>query len=821
MIRARVVFFAAALVAAGATPGLKEHFGFVPGDDYKLAGYEQITGWFRKLEATGRVKLEEFGRTSEGRPMYAAFISDEANLRGLDRYRAISRRLALGEAAPEEARRLAAEGKAIVWIDSGLHATEVAPAQHAPLLALRVATEHSAEMERIRRNVILIQVPVLNPDGLEMVTEWYRRNLGTQHELAPLPWLYQKYAGHDNNRDYFMLNLPETRAVTRMLFREWFPQIVYNQHQTAPFPARIYVPPYAEPLNPNIPAAVMEGITRIGAAMRERFAREDKPGAISHVNFDGWWNGGLRSVPAFHNMHGILTETAGYYYATPHEYKPQDLPERFSNGMPARQPGIFYSRPWAGGKWSLRDAVEYMLTADMAILDLAAAEPDRLLFKAWEMARAQMEAGTRGGPFAYVVPPDQWDSWSAAEMLERLQAAGIEVRRARRAFLSYPAGTWVLPAAQPFRAYLMDLMEPQRYPDIRQGGSAARPYDVTGWTLPMQMGVRVERVDEPFEAALEHAGEIHAPEPSLDQRENSSFLAIAALLEKGARVRRSADGAILTETSPGFNDAAWELRRPRVAVYEPWGGNADSGWTQWLLDRFRVPYTVVKNADIRAGGLADRFDVLIFASQRPESIMNGARYGEITVRRRDATPEPNFVQREEFTGGIGIDGLARVEEFVAAGGTLLAFAAATDLPVQNFPLPVRNTSGDGQRFECPGSIVRVTVDASNPIAFGMPKDAMAFSTGGFAFESTLLPEFNRGDCEVRVVVRYANENLLASGWASGERAAAGKGALVEARHGKGRVLLYAFRPQFRGQPFGTFKLVLNAVYMAAAKPVER
>ncbi len=251
----------------------------------------------------------------------------------------------MGEASPDEARRLAGEGKAVVWIDSGLHASEVAPSQHAPDLAWRMVAGEDEETARIRDHVILLQIPCLNPDGLDWIVEWYRKNLGTPHELAPLPRLYQKYAGHDNNRDWFMMNLEETRHVSRLLFQEWFPQIVYNQHQSPAFPARIFIPPYAEPLNPNIPAPVMQGINVIGSAMAERFARENKPGVLSYFGFDGWWNGGLRSVPAFHNMHGILTETAAAGYASVRDYKPNELPERFANGVSTREPSIFYQRP--------------------------------------------------------------------------------------------------------------------------------------------------------------------------------------------------------------------------------------------------------------------------------------------------------------------------------------------------------------------------------------------------------------------------------------------------------------------------------------------
>jgi hypothetical protein len=824
--------FILTLFAAGwalaAVPAPREHFGFDPGDDYKLADYGQLVAYFRKLAAASdRIRVVEFGRSSMGRPMVAAFISDAENLRRLERYREISRRLALGEASEEEARRLAAEGKAIVWIDSGLHATETAPSQHAPHLAWRLVTGESEEVRRIRRNVILLQIPCINPDGLDMVAEWYRRNVGTPHENARLPWLYQKYAGHDNNRDYFMFNLEETRHVGRLLFHEWFPQIVYNQHQSPPFPARIFVPPHAEPLNPNIPAAVAEGVTLIGAVMKERFARENKAGVISYLSFDGWWNGGLRTAPLFHNMHGILTETAGYAYATPRTYDPKDFPERFANGIPTRTPSIFYPKPWMGGRWSLRDAIEYILTADFAVLDFAATRSSDLLLKAWQMAREAVQEGSKGKPYAYVVPTEQWDASSALEMLERLRLGGLRIHRARRDFEAqgkkYPAGSWVLLAAQPFRAYLVDLMEPQKFPEIRAGdasGPVRRPYDVAGWTLPLSMGVRVDRVDEPFQAELEEVTTLPKPEEVLDARQNLSFRTLAGLLEKGRRVWRAADGSLMVEGQGSSGSAArWEIRRPRVALYEPWTANIDTGWTQWLLDYYRVPYELVHNEDVQRGGLGKRFDALILASQSATSILHGIRYSE-DPSGREARAEPRAIQRPEYTGGIGVRGLAAIEEFVQQGGTLIVFDAASELPVEYFPLPLRNAVRPGAgAFQCPGSLLRITVDTAHPLAAGMPEEAVAFVIGGQAWDVTLPAEYNRGERETRVVARYAKERLLASGWVSGERQVLGKAALIEARYGRGRVVAFGFRPQFRGQTFGTFKFVLNAIYLSAARDV--
>jgi hypothetical protein len=682
-------------------------------------------------------------------------------------------------------------------------------------LAYKMVADESEEVRRIRDRVILINVPVINPDGHDMIAHWYRKNVGTPYEEAPLPELYQKYSGHDNNRDWYMFNLDETRHTGKLLFAEYFPQIMYNQHQAPAFPARIFVPPYAEPLNPMIPPAVMEGINMIGSAMRERFAREGKGGVLSYLQFDGWWNGGLRSAPAFHNMHGILTETAMQPYAVPREYKLSDLPDRFSNGIPTKHPTIFYS-PWLGGRWGARDAIEYMLTADFAILNLAASMPDHWIYKAWDLARKNMEAGGTQPPFAYVVPPDQWDAWTANEMLRRLQMGGIEVKRAsspvRVGDRTYPAGSYVMLAGQAFRSYLVDLMEPQTYPELRSGttGPTKRPYDVAGWTLPMQMGVRVERINDRFDtSALTAMNQVPEASWQLDAKSNSSYLKLAEMLKAGRKAGWSADGRIVTE------NYAWELRTPRVALYEPNTANMDLGWTQWLLDTFKVEHAILHNADVQKGGLKERFDTILLAQQTVDSILHGLRAEPVSGRGGEdgdmANPNRGRpLPRPEQIGGIGTQGLAALDAFVKEGGTLIALSSAAELPMQFLPIPVRAVSrGTEGGFYSPGSLLRATVDTTHPIAFGMPKDAIVFSSGG--------PVMDPVGPGARSVVNFARRDLLASGWLSGERAVLGRSILVEAAHGKGRVLLYGFRVQHRGQPFGTFKLLLNALYLGSAR----
>ncbi len=815
----------------GATvPTPLEHFGFDPGDDYKLANYSQITSYFEKLShASERLRWVEFGKTSMGKPMYAAFISSPENLNNLDEYRENNRKLALGLVTDGEAKKLAEKGKVFVWIDSGLHASEVAPSQQAPQLAYRLVTEESEEIKAIRRNTIVIQIPCINPDGLDLVADWYRSNVGTPFDGASMPWLYQKYAGHDNNRDWFMLNLEETRNVTKLLFQTWYPQIVYNQHQAPPFPARIFVPPYAEPLNPNIPASVMEGINQIGSAIKDRFARENMPGAISYWGFDGWWNGGLRSVPAFHNMHGILTETAGDRYATPVDYKESDFHARFDNGLPTKEPTIFYERPWKGGRWTLHDAVRYMLTADMAILDLASDRSSDFLYKAYAAAKAEIHLGETTQPFAYAIPEKQWDSTAMYELLTRLQLAGIEIERLTAPVQAdghaLPAGTFLIKAAQPFRGYLVDLMEAQKYPDIRSSanGGVKRPYDIAGWTLPMQMGVDVVRIAEPAAVKAEPVNEIPAVAVERDHRDGSFFTQMADLLEQRKALRWTNDGRLLVEgesAASEFNGAPYGIRAPRVGVYLSWMANIDAGWTEWLLDHEHVAHAALHNADLQHGDLNEKFDSIILPAQAADAMLHGYREGQRAERQTDGPP---ILQRPEYTGGLGLAGLTKLEEFVRTGGWLITFDQAGELPVSGLGLPVRlllhptaeNETATG--YYCPGSILRATFETKSPIAFGMPANAYVFSSGGQAYENLLLPEFNKGEREVRTIGKYAASNVLASGFLSGEPMVAGKPLLMDVRLGKGHILLFGFRPQFRGQSWGTFRLVMNAVYLASAQ----
>ncbi len=840
--------------SAAAVPHPATVFGFQPGEDYKLADYTQLLTYYRQLAAASeRVQMIEIGRTAQDKPLVLLFISTEENLRQLERWRSISERLARArDLADAEARQLAREGKAIVWIDAGLHSTEVAHAQHAPLLAYHMATDESEETQRIREDVILLLMPQMNPDGHDIVVNWYRQNLGTPYETTRPPNLYHEYVDHDINRDWFMITQEESKAVARMLYNQWYPQIIFNHHQTAPFPARIFIPPFADPVNPNIPPLVVRGTNLVGDHMAKRFEAEGMSGVVARMGFDMWWNGGMRTAPYFHNMIGILSEV-GHASATPAYHEPSELPETFGRGtqmISSRDPSVFYANPWPGGWARLGDAVRYHMVASLGTLDIASRLREEWLYNIYQMGRAAIRVGEQGGPFAYVVPREQWDAGEAVELVNVLRRGGVEVHRATSSFVAdgqrYPAGSYVAFAGQAFRAHLVDLMERQVYPDRRlyPDGPPEPPYDLAGWTLPFQMGVRVHRVEAPFRADVE-AVEVAPPPPGriagnarwgylLSPRSNASRTAANRLLEVGEVVsmadaafsvgrQRYEAGTLVVqrgaETAGRVETLARELgleftgitaqprvarrplRAPRVGLYRSWEVNIDEGWMRWTLEQYGFPVRTLRDADIRGGDLSG-LDVIILPAQPAGSLLQGHEPGSMP---------------EEYVGGLGAEGVAALRRFVEGGGRLVAIDGSTDFAIEQLELPVRNVVQDipAQQFFIPGSLLRIHIDRSHPLAYGLPEEAAANFVTRRGSQSRAFEL--RDPAAAEVIARWAQEEILMSGWALGaDEHLAGRPAMLRVPLGAGDVVLIGFRPQFRAQPRGTFKLLFNPIHDATA-----
>jgi hypothetical protein len=842
--------------------------GWEPGADYRLTNSQQILEYFAALDvASDRIEVVEIGKSVEGRAVIMAIISSAENLRNRERYREISRRLALArDVTDEEARTLSREGKAVVWIDHGLHATEVAHGEAGMVLAHHLVSSEDHEVRRIRENAIVLLPPMLNPDGHERVLAWYGRNLGTAFERTTPPFIDHPYVGHENNRDAFQISTPEIEAATRVMWHEWIPQIVVNHHQGGPFPSRIFIPPHQEPLNPNIHPLVSTGMNVVGSHMATRFARENKPGAVSRISYTLWWNGGVRGAAYFHNQIGILTEinTGRARWASPAYEDPASLPANFGSsarpiGMTADEPSLFYPYPWKGGWWRLKDQVDYVVTASMGAADIGARLSEDWLYNIYQMGRDGIRAGRAGAPYAFVIPPaDQWDRGAAIELVNLLQRGAVEVHRATSSFSTggntYPAGSFVAFTAQAFRPHLVDLMEPQEHPDLRShdGGPPIPPYDQAAWTVPMGMGVRVARIVEPFEVNVELAtgpvelqGTVEGRGPVflLTAAHNASFEAVNRLWTAGLDVsranapfdavgRRWPAGTFVVRTEAnqltavarasgvefvgiGQTDVdAASVRRPRVGLYRSYvvnDHNPDEGWTRWIFERYGFEYEALEDPEVRTGDLS-RFDAIILPDP-------GRGVNDLLQGHAPGTMPP------EFTGGLGAEGAANLKRFVAQGGRLIALDRASAFAVAQFGLPIRNAVSTVPTSDLfiPGSFLRAEIDASHPLAYGMPTEAavMYYRRRGAAHMAfDIIEPASTGDqrtsANVEVAARFAAQDVLMSGWELGaDRYLARTPALVQVPVGDGNVVLMNFRPQFRDQVRGTFKFLFNAVVGAA------
>ena len=855
-----VLLALASVVPAQTIPTPESVLGFEVGADFHLASYDESIAYFKRLDdASDRLKLVQVGETSEGRPFYVALVSSSENLANLERYREISLRLAHPDGlTDEEARALAREGKAIVHIDGAVHATEVACAQHTIQLAYNLLTgDGDPEIENILKNVIFLLWPTLNPDGQNMVVDWYRENVGTAYEVSPLPRLYQKYVGHDNNRDAYMLNMVESRVVART-WLEWEPQIIYTQHQRAPFPTRIWLPPFAEPIGSRVHPLMSRTVNSIGMLMAQGLEERGQIGA-THMGtgFDAWYPGYVDYLPMLRNAAAFWTETALYRYATPHFYTVDDFPDE----RRALRSESLYPSPWRGGWWRLRDAVDYMLTASTATLDFAAKFKDDLIYNRYQAGRDTIRKYETEPPYAYFIPEGGSDPVAPVELLRRLAFTGLRVYRLDQAVeqdgRTHPAGTWVVPMNQEFGELARQVLEVQTYPDLREfpEGPPEQPYDAAGWTLPYQMGVRSVEARSPLSEKVRQAmelaggttadwsegelardaavfdsvpgvgfdthpvaagivpppGELRGSGPAiaLPASQNNAYRAVNAAWRDGGRVALDDSGRfIITGTSGDFVDrlalqgertraSGTEVTRPRVGLYRPFSPSMDEGWTRWLLEQYGFDFVNVRDADFSADSLGERFDVIVLAENGRRSIVEGFPEGTVPPR---------------YAGGLGASGVRALDAFVRGGGTLVCLNRASTFAIDELNLPVKDVVAELERdqFFASGSILEVVVDGAHPVMAGMPERGKIFFSRSPVF--TTEESF-----EGSAIAKYQQAGSpLLSGYLLGADHLHGYAAALDVVHGEGRVVLIGFRPQWRGQPFGTFRVLFNSVLYHAA-----
>jgi hypothetical protein len=743
---------------SAAIPAPQDVLGFVPGDDRKLASWNQVIAYFEALDnASDRVKFEELGKTTMGKPFVMATISAPENLARLDEYQKIQEQLAdprtLG--GPDMRDRKAADlikrGKTIVLITCGIHSTEVGSYLSSMLIAHRLASSDSPEIQSILHNTIILLVPSLNPDGVDIVKGWYDKTLGTPYEGTDPPELYHKYTGHDNNRDWYAFTQVETQITVDNIYNVWHPQIVHDIHQQGAFGSRLFLPPYMQPVEPNVPRQIVAGYTELGEFMARQMRVAGFTGITTNSTYDGW--SPARAYSHYHGGVRILSETASCKIATPITVKFDQL--RKGEGYDSRNESATFGPLWRGGEWHLRDITNHMTTAAFFLLRHAAENRSQWLSRFYEIGKEAVRPRKKGELFALVIP----EARHRDDLLQVLSRAGVEMNSPlafRAAGIKYPEGTNVIRMDQPYGAFAKALTENQHYPDLRdQAGHPISPYDVTAHTLSLLMGVNVVFVRQPF---------VYKLPP-----------------ESGGN------------SCTGFGEIDNKL-----GIYKSHVAAIDEGWTRWVLDHEHYRYSSIADAEMRAGDLRARFDAIVIPDQLPRSILNGYK---------DGTMPP------EFTGGLGQQGAKALHEFVEQGGALICLNRASGFAIEQFKLPVRDVVADlpEKEFFVPGSILRVELDTSNPIAGGMPRESIAWVEDSPVFEvfqgQSPLPASS-----VHVIASYARDrNPLLSGWLLGEKQTRGKAALVEVTLGKGRIILFGFRPQYRGQSLATYPLLFNAI----------
>lgn len=767
----------AGLVLAASTPASAQRravpdpaavLGFEPGTDRKLVDWDPVVAYFHALAAASdRVVVREIGRTTDGAPFIVAFISSPANLARLHTIRDIQRRLADPRLEPSRAgvERLIRRGTVVVLITAGAHSTEVGGVFTVLRLAHHLATQSSSEVLGILDRTVIILVPSLNPDGVSIVARWYTQTLGTAAEGSAPPELYNRYTGHDDNRDWYALTQVETRLVVDSVYDVWHPQVTLDLHQQGRTASRIFVPPYLDPVEPNVDPLLVAGDNALGLAIAWRMTADGFRGVATHTLYDAW-----TPARAFQHYHGavrILTETASADLATPVTIPFDSL--RPAAGLDPRVASWNFVAPWPGGGWSLSDIIRYQSASAMDLLEQVASDRERWLRNARQVVERAVH-GWDGWPYAFVVPASGQNPAALATLLQIFRHAQVEVRAALGAFSigreRFFPGSYVILLRQPYAAFAKAMLERQSYPDLREypGGPPRRPYDVTAHTLPLLLGVRV--------------------------------LAVADSLPIGLSPPITAPTPVYRAQGLSADDAVRRAAGPRIAIYRSYAAPADEGWTRWLFDTWRIPYQSVTDSAVRAGGLADRFDAIVLPSQDPSAVLSGL---------------PPDLYPARYAGGLGAAGVQALRDFVDGGGTLIALNRSCDFAIGALDLPVTDALLDLPRrdFYAPGSILRLQLDPDEPLAAGMPQNGIAWFEGGPAFDV-------RDPSRVRVVANYPADadDVLLSGWLLGAAKLAGKAALVEVRRGRGRVILFGFRPQYRGQSLATYPLLFNALRSA-------
>lgn len=836
-------------------PKPEDFFGHIMGADKKLVHWNKLVEYFWELDKSPMVRVEELGKSTEGNPFLLVIISSEDNMKKLDEIKAMSWKLAHpNNLSSEEKEEIIDKGVSVVSMSMSIHATEVGGTQMAPELAWELIS--LPENREILENTLLLMFPCFNPDGQIMVTEFYEKYLGTEYEGCNPPWLYHKYTGHDNNRDAIHNNMVESQIVSEVIYLEWSPQAYIDYHHMGSYGARFYIAPFANPIDEKVDPLIWTEQELYGGLTHVLLEKEGKTGIESMATYPGEFMPTFNYVPCWHNICGMLTESASAKLASPLFIHYHQLRES-RRGRPEYRTQMGFPHPWEGGWWRLRDIVEQQKISAYGTLLAASKFRPLILENMYQKASNSIIKGKNEPPFAFVIKPDQHDEIVQYKLLQILMNMGVEVSRSQREFIadgvSYPKGTHVIYASQHCRPYIISLLKRtfyhlgafSKYPD----GSPVIPYDLSTYTIAEFMGVRLHEIEKPFEGAFETLSSVRYPRGDvekissngwlLDGSINDSFMGINRLLRKGIVVHRITERCKVGEKTylpgsffiPYVSEIESELikaskrchivfvtapsklkseqiKMKKIGIFQRYyGGNADEGWTRWLLEQYRFRYRTIMDKDILRGRLSSKYDVIILPSDAKELLMGDKIEEYYEKRWGGGSTLPNYPK--EYQSGFGEEGVKKLKEFVEEGGTLLCFGESSEFAIEKMELPIKNVLKDIKNtdFTCPGSTLHVDVSHENPLTWGVQEDLLIVFRNHPVFE--VKPRVNND--EYNVILNYPEKHIMESGWLTGEKYIANKAAMIEAVKGKGKILLYGFQPQMRAQTDATFKLLFNAL----------
>ena len=841
------VFPCSMLVAQPKLQTPSQFLGIEVGADRQLADYKQIVSYFSHLaKGSGKIEVENLGTTTLGNDMIMVAISSEENLKNKSKYQEIARKLADPRGlSQKEIQSLVDRGKAIVVVSCNIHSTEIGSSQMVLEWAHSLVTSQDDETKRRLENVILLVIPSLNPDGQLMEVDWYRKYVGTKYEGGRSPFLYHPYVGHDDNRDWYMLTQKETKAVTKAVFHEWYPQVWLDEHQMGSTGPRIFTPPYTNPVAENVHPLIWRIVDHIGTMMAWRLEEQKKSGVIYGAMYDTYWPGATEQTAFWKNIVGLLTEVASSRMGTPVEVSPGELSGN-TKGLVEYKRQSNFPNPWPGGIWRIRDIMDYERIASDALLESATNYREDILRGVASMAMDAVRMGSPGE--FYHVAAQQRDPASAAHLAFVLRDNGVEV-------LYAPAEkAFYIPTAQPYGRFVKEMLGTQRYPEVKlvAGPNIVPPYDMTAWSLPLMMGVTVEKLKIPKEKQnnLRELKDSDWPQGEVTEAGASRFiishesngaskLINKVLSQKGnvsltseavqAGGREFPRGSVVIDNVKnvkelakkyaldfvGLDDASKtkmeKIGEFKLGMYKPWVASMDEGWTRWVLEQYEFPLKSISTKDMKEQKLNKEYDVIVIPDVSREVIVDGKRKPEEGSMKYFVDLPP------EFSGGIGKEGVKNIKDFVEQGGTLIAMASACDFVTEEFNVPVQNVlaRAKSEEFNCPGSLLRINIDPNHPVTYGMPAEVAGFVNQRIAFQTTPpAPEMTRW-----VLAWYPDEavDILMSGWILGAEKLERKAAAVAMTYGKGKIVLLGFRVQQRAQTEGTFKLLFNAIHWGAMK----